>query len=231
MSDTSGDRAEGLRMYDELIAVHTILRRGSALVADSLAALAQGGPVDVGTLVSTARWHSAFLHHHHASEDEEFWPLLRRLFPDSDADLVRLTAEHAELDVELKSLADAVSAIGAREGRSRDEWRAAARELAASTAHPAAVRAQKALGAHLDGEEPVLRELFPLTPAADIRTLRAAIVAAAPKSGPDLVLGLLVDPDPAPGYEQMVSNFPPPVRWLRPLLLRRYRGRRRALGV
>lgn len=28
----------------------------------------------------------------------------------------------------------------------------------------------------------------------------------------------------------MMGNFPPPVRWLRPLLLRRYRARRKALG-
>jgi hypothetical protein len=29
----------------------------------------------------------------------------------------------------------------------------------------------------------------------------------------------------------MSANSPPPVRWVRPLLLRRYRGKRRALTV
>lgn len=73
-----------------------------------------------------------------------------------------------------------------------------------------------------------MQALFPRTPGAEIRRLRAAIVAGAPKSGPDLVLGLLADPEPAPGYALMMQNFPPPVRWLRPLLERRYRGRRKA---
>lgn len=230
MTDLSPDRIEGLRMYDELLAVHAILRRGSALVADALAALAAGRPVDVRTLVAVAKWHSTFLHHHHKSEDEQFWPLLLRLFPAASDDLSRLTAEHVELDAELKVLADAIDAIGTPT-TPRAERQQVARELATTTAHPAAVRAHEALVAHLDDEEPVLRTLFPQTPAADIRTLRAAIVAAAPKSGPDLVLGLLVDPTPAPGYEHMTANFPPPVRWLRPLLLRRYRSRRRALAV
>ncbi|GAA5125751.1 hypothetical protein [Pseudonocardia adelaidensis] len=76
----------------------------------------------------------------------------------------------------------------------------------------------------------MLRELFPETPPADIVSLRKAIVATAPKSAPDLVLGLLVDPDPAPGYDRIVTNFPAPVRWMRPLL-QRYRTRRRSLGL
>ncbi|OLT21588.1 hypothetical protein BJF78_08225 [Pseudonocardia sp. CNS-139] len=178
-------------MFDEMLAVHTVLRRGSDLVAAALGALAAGRPVDVRTLVAVAHWHSAFLHHHHESEDERFWPLLRRLFPDAADDLARLTAEHAELDAELKRLADGIAAI-----RRADATRA--REIAADTAHAAAVRSRDALAAHLDDEEPVMRTLFPRTPAADIRTLRAAIVAAAPKSDPDLVIGLLTDPGPRP---------------------------------
>jgi hemerythrin-like domain-containing protein len=224
MTFTAHDDTEGLRLFDELLAVHTILRRGSAVVADALGALGAGRPVDVRTLVSVARWHSTFLHHHHQSEDELFWPLLRRLFPQAGEDLARLTAEHVDLDAELAVLADAIDQIGAGDGRR-------ARDVAASTGHKAALRARESLAAHLDDEEPVMRELFPQTPAADIVELRKAIVAAAPKAGPDLVLGLLVDPDPAPGYEIMLANFPPPVRWARPLLMRRYRIRRRALGA
>jgi hemerythrin-like domain-containing protein len=219
------DPTEGLHLYDELIAVHTILRRGSLLVADALQALGEGRTVDVRTLVAVVRWHSAFLHHHHESEDELFWPLLRRLFPHREEDLARLTAEHVDLDRDLQVLTDAIDQLDGRAGRRQ----ASARELAAGTGHKAAVRAHETLSAHLDDEEPVLRELFPQTPAADIVTLRKAIVAAAPKSGPDLVLGLLVDPEPAQGYDRIAAGFPPPVRWMRPLLLQRYRKRRRAL--
>jgi hypothetical protein len=65
----------------------------------------------------------------------------------------------------------------------------------------------------------------------DIVTLRKAIVAGAPKAGPDLVLGLLADPTPAVGHELLMHDFPPPVRWLRPMPLRRYAGRKAALRV
>jgi hemerythrin-like domain-containing protein len=230
MINASSERAEGLRLYDELLAVHTILRRGSALLAESLGALEAGRPVDLGTLVAVARWHTAFLHHHHHSEDEQFWPLLRELFPGSVEDLNRLTAEHEELDAELKILSEAMDAIGALTG-SATARQAAARHIAECTAHLSAVDCHNALVAHLDDEEPVMRTLFPQVAPDRIRRLRAAIVAAAPKSGPDLVLGLLADPEPAPGYEDMTRNFPAPVRWLRPVLLARYRSRRRALGV
>jgi hemerythrin-like domain-containing protein len=230
MINASPDRAEGLRLYDELLAVHTILRRGSALLVESLGALKAGRPVHLGALVAVARWHTAFLHHHHHSEDEQFWPLLRELFPASVEDLSRLTAEHEELDAELKILGEAIDAIGALTGNAAAR-QVAARNVAERTAHSSAVVCHNALVAHLDDEEPVLRTLFPQVAPDRIRRLRAAIVAAAPKSGPDLVLGLLADPEPAPGYEHMIQNFPAPVRWLRPVLLARYRSRRRALGV
>jgi hemerythrin-like domain-containing protein len=228
MTALQPDPAEGLHMYDELLAVHTILRRGSELIAQSLKVLADDGPVDVRALVSVARWHNGFLHHHHRSEDAQFWPLLRRLFPGSADDLTRLTQEHEELDANLTALSDAIGALGA--ARTPAERRAAV-QVAATRGYPKAVVCRDALGEHLDDEEPVLRALFPQVSAAEIRTLRAAIVAAAPKSGPDLVLGLLSDPTPAPGYDAIVANFPPPVRWLRPVLLRRYHARRKALGV
>jgi hemerythrin-like domain-containing protein len=224
---TSPDPTEGLHLFDELVAVHTILRRGAVLVADAMEALSEGEPVDLRTLISVARWHSAFLHHHHQSEDALFWPLLRRLFPDRDDDLTRLTAEHVDLDRELQALTSVIDQLDTPDGRRP----AKARQLTAETGLKAAARAQESLAAHLDDEEPVLRELFPRTPPADIVSLRKAIVAAAPKSAPDLVLGLLVDPDPAPGYDRIVTNFPPPVRWMRPLLLQRYRRRRRSLAV
>jgi hemerythrin-like domain-containing protein len=226
MTETSHDATEGLHLYEELIAVHTVLRRGAALVADAFEALAGGGTVDVRTLVATARWHTDFLHHHHQSEDELFWPLLGELFPQQEDTLARLTTEHVDLDRELRALTEAVDQLDSREGRQP----ARAREIAARSGHGAAVRARDTLLAHLDDEEPLLLELFPRTPAAQIVTLRRAVVAGAPKSGPDLVLGLLVDPEPAPGYELIAANFPPPVRWLRPVLLRRYRRRRAAIA-
>ena len=104
-------------------------------------------------------------------------------------------------------------------------------ELAAAQASPAADAVLDTLISHLDAEEPVLRELFPKTPPADIRRLRHAIIAGAPRSGPDLVLGLLEDPAPAPGYTALTGDLPRPVRLLRPVLVRRYKAMKAKLGI
>ncbi|MEZ0073055.1 hemerythrin domain-containing protein [Planotetraspora sp. GP83] len=224
--------SEGLQMYDELLAVHTIIRRGAVLTAAAMRRLAAGGGVDVKALVRAARWQVEFVHHHHASEDELFWPVLRRLFPDAVTALDELTVEHEALDAGLKTLGAAVDTIAAgpaRRSAHGSDPGAAVRDAAREGAQ-AAARLGEVLLKHLDSEEPVLRELFPQVPDAELLRLRAAIVAGAPRSGPDLVMGLLHDPVPAPGAERLMANFPAPVRWMRPLLLKRYRTQKSALG-
>lgn len=212
--------AEGRRIYDELIAVHTIMRRGAELTATALERLAAGDRVSFPAAVRVARWQAEFIHHHHASEDELFWPVLRGLFPDAVASLEELSVEHDQLDLELKALTAAIDAINDREQATMSVRAAAA----------AAASVRDILVAHLDAEEPVLRQLFPQVPTGEILRLRKAIVDGAPRSGPDLVLGLLDDPDPAPGRDQIMANFPAPVRLLRPLFIRRYQATKRALG-
>jgi hypothetical protein len=224
------DRTEGLRLYDELIAVHTIMRRSTALVVDALQALIDGRPVRVATLVKLIDWQAGFIHHHHESEDELFWPVLRGRFPDVVAQLDALSVEHDKLDGALGQLSiDAAALRGAPadqglRGSTAGQARAAA-------LLPAALEVRDILAGHLDTEEPILRELFPDVPADEIITLRKAIVAGAPKAGPEWVLGLMENPTRAQGYDIMMANFPPPVRWLRPVLLRLYAKARRSLAV
>ncbi|HVV24449.1 MAG TPA: hemerythrin domain-containing protein, partial [Pseudonocardiaceae bacterium] len=202
----------------------TVMRRGAVLTAAATGALAAGEPVRVSALVRLARWQSAFVHHHHASEDELFWPVLRTLFPETIGELDGLTEEHETLDAELGRLTAAIDRIA-----TCDPVEAVG--VAALHAQPAAEIVRDVLAMHLDNEEPVLNGLFPQVPDGDIRDLRKAIVAGAPRSGPDLVLGLLQDPEPAPGHDTLLHNFPPPVRWLRPVLLRRYNARKAALAL
>lgn len=231
MAAAPPDGAEGERMYDELLAVHTVMRRGSALVTASFARLAAGEPVDVRTLVRTSRWLIGFTHHHHASEDELFWPVLRGLFPDAIAELDRLTTEHEALDVELHTLSRAVGTIAAPPAVGERVKTLAVVGQAALTGLPSAQKVQDLLTAHLDREEPLLRTLFPQVPDADMRRLRAAVVHGAPRTGPHLVFGLMEDPTPVPGRDAMAADFPPPVRWLRPLFLTRYRTTKKSLGA
>ena len=215
------EKSEGLKMYDELIAVHTIMRRGSELTADALERLAAGRPVDVRQLVRLARWQSDFVHHHHESEDELFWPVLRDLFPSVVAGLDALSAEHEKLDTELRTLSAAIAHLASKGADVR---------AAAAAAAPSAVTVRDVLLGHLDTEEPVLEELFPQVPDADIIRLRKAILAGAPRGGPDLVIGLLSEPVPAPGYATVFASFPAPVRLMKPLLLGKFHSTLKALA-
>lgn len=210
------DRTEGLRLYDELIAVHTIMRRSTALVVDALQALIDGRPVRVPTLVKLINWQAGFVHHHHESEDELFWPVLRGRFPEVVAQLDALSVEHDKLDGALGQLSAEAAVL---RGTPTASLLSSAREV------------RDILAGHLDTEEPILRDLFPDVPADEIITLRKAIVAGAPKAGPEWVLGLMENPTRAQGYDIMMANFPPPVRWLRPILLRSYAKARRSLAV
>jgi hemerythrin-like domain-containing protein len=209
-------------MYDELVAVHTIMRRGAELTTTSLERLAAGRPVGVKAVVRLARWQSEFVHHHHESEDELFWPVLRTLFPAVVAGLDGLSAEHEKLDHELRVLSTAIDALAEKGVDARE---------AAKAALPAAVTVKDVLLGHLDAEEPVLQDLFPQVPDTDIVRLRKAIVDGAPRSGPDLVIGLLAEPVPATGHDEMMANFPAPVRLLRPLLLRKFHSTLAALDA
>ncbi|HEX4222238.1 MAG TPA: hemerythrin domain-containing protein [Pseudonocardiaceae bacterium] len=215
MPEHAQDQAEGLRIYDELIAVHTIMRRGTILTATALERFASGTASNTKPLGRLIRWQAEFVHHHHRSEDELFWPVLRELFPEAVASLDELTEQHHILDTELDSLSAAAGDLADR--------------ATATRALRSAEKVRDVLASHLDTEEPVLLKLFPQTPAARIVELRKAIVAGAPRSGPDLVLGLLEDPEPAQGAAIMQANFPPPVRLLRPLFLRRYRAQKQLL--
>ncbi len=230
MPGTQQSTSEGLRMYDELIAVHTIMLRGAELVASTLDRLAAGGRPGIPELVRVARWQAEFVHRHHASQDERFWPVLRHLFPDARARLDDLTAQHGQLDAELKALGAGIDYIDGTRRLAGRAALAAAVGAAAIQAGPAAANVRDALVAHLDAAEPVLRELFAQTPPAAIRQLRKAIISGAPRSGPDLVLGLLADPGPATGREALTRHLPRPVRLLRPVLLMRYRATKASLG-
>jgi hypothetical protein len=236
MSPTPVAPNEGAVLYQELLAVHAIMRRGNALVADSYARLAAGDPVDTGSLVAATRWLTAFVHHHHDSEDRLLWPVLRERFPEAVADLDRLSKEHEALDGELGQLSRATDDIAAVTGRKqrgsdRQDNRAAAVGFAALTGHPAAEKVRDILTNHLGAEEPVLQDLFPQVPDTDIVRLRKAIVDSSPRSGPHLVVGLMANPEPVPGHAELYASLPAPLRWSRPLLMNRYRAATRALGA
>jgi hypothetical protein len=222
MSVESRPQPEGLRMCDELIAVHAVMRRGAVLTAGALQRLAGGDALDVRALVRLARWQTDFVHHHYLGEDAEFWPVLRRMFPDSAASLDSLTVEHATLDNELRTLRTAVDLLADAHG--------VGIRRAASHALPAAGRVRDVLVFQFDTGEPVFQRLFPLVPDRDIRRIRAAIGATTRWNGLHLVFGLLDDPFTTEGAAAMLRTLPRRLRVLRPLALKRYRALKTALA-
>ncbi|MDX3854069.1 hemerythrin domain-containing protein [Streptomyces sp. AK02-01A] len=217
-------------MYEEMIGAHTVMRRGAALVCTSYQRLVGGEPVDVKALVGTTRWLIGFVHRYHSSEDVLFWPVLIDLFPAAVRELNQINIEHQALEAELHALARAVDAIAAPESSVE---RTRALEIvgqATVSGLPAAQRVQEILVRHFADEEPVLLELFPKVPDRDIVRLRKTIVRGASRSGLHLVFGLMEDPDRVPGYELLMRNLPRSTRWMRPVLLARYRSVKKALA-
>ncbi|CAM5510077.1 MULTISPECIES: hemerythrin domain-containing protein [Streptomyces] len=226
MSATQAPVNEGARLFEELLAVHGIMTRGAGLVAESFTRLASGAAVDTATLASTAQWLVAFVHHHHKSEDDLLWPVLRERFPEAVGRLDSLTEEHEVLDVELDKLAKVIEQLTKEPAGSGSVAWGQAMSEGTKSSH----RIRDVLVTHLAAEEPVLKELFPAVPDPDVVRLRKAVTDGAPRSGPHLVFGFLEFPGPVPGRDHMYANFPAPVRWARRLLMNKFRKTLMALA-
>jgi hemerythrin-like domain-containing protein len=214
-------------MYDELIAVHTVMRRGADLTVAALWQLAVRGRADVMTVLSTGQWLVEFVNHHHESEDEFLWPVLRERFPDQSFVLDSLAQQHEKLEQGLFSLGQRLRMLEGV-GRLTDGGRF---DEVANSALADADQVRISLAEHLRAEEPVLRAMLPQLSVPEIRRIREVIVDGAPRRRPSLMVGLLVDPEPSIGHDEMISTLPPTLRLLRPVLLQLYHRRLRRLGV
>ncbi len=218
-------QSESQRLYDEMIAVHTVVRRGAAMLKAALD-LPPATAVEVDTCVGLGRWLVGYIHQHQRNEADILWQPLAAASPADECELHDLTLQHIQIDRELDRLARRLERLTERcttPGRPDREA-----VVAASAALDAASRT---LVDHYDEEEALLKALFALLDEPVIRTLRAAAVSNAPFTRPDLVLGLMSDPTPTVGYAAMFSNIPFRTRALRPLLVARYHSSKRRLGL
>ncbi|MCU1665495.1 MAG: hypothetical protein JWR58_5560 [Pseudonocardia sp.] len=211
-------QSESDKIYDELIAAHTIMRRGVDLLRTALAR-APTAPVEVDSCVGVGRWLIEFVHQHQRTESDLFWQPLADASPTDVGELHDLTVQHIQIDRELDQLA------------SRLDHLEAGREAAAAQALRDLDVVRQTLSDHLDEEESLLKALFPMLEPALIRTLRTAAARCASSARPDLVLGLMSEPTPTIGYTSMLSSIPFPARALRPLLIARFHNRKRKLGL
>jgi hemerythrin-like domain-containing protein len=211
-------QSESDKIYDELIAAHTIMRRGVDLLRTALAR-APTAPVEVDSCVGVGRWLIEFVHQHQRTESDLFWQPLADASPTDIGELHDLTVQHIQIDRELDQLA------------SRLDHLEAGREAATAQALRDLDVVRQTLSDHLDEEESLLKALFPMLEPALIRTLRTAAARCASSARPDLVLGLMSEPTPTVGYTSMLSSIPFPARALRPLLIARFHNRKRKLGL
>jgi len=219
-------QSESDKIYDELIAAHTIMRRGVDLLRTALARTPTA-PVEVHSCVGVGRWLIEFVHQHQRTESDLFWQPLAEASPTDVSELHDLTVQHIQIDRELDQLASRL-----------DHLEAGTSALSADGCEAAAAQAlrdldvvRQTLSDHLDEEESLLKALFPMVEPTVIRTLRTAAARCVPSARPDLVLGLMSEPTPTVGYTSMLSSIPFPARALRPLLIARFHNRKRRLGL
>ncbi len=218
--------SESDKIYDELIAAHTIMRRGVDLMRAALKHTpATAGEVD--SCVGVGRWLIEFVHSHQRREEEVLWRPLAQASPPDVVELHDLSVQHVTIDRELDRLArrlDRLEELGttaaSREARAMADAALTALESAAGS-----------ISEHLDEEEALLKALLALLDDTVVPALRAAMARSAPSARPDLVLGLMSDPTPTVGYASMLNSIPFSTRALRPLLIARYHSRKRRLGL
>jgi hemerythrin-like domain-containing protein len=175
----------------DVLVVHTILRQ----LLDKMIDASEGlEPAEAGSVIPS-RWalYVRGLHHHHEGEDHDFFPVIVRDAPTTEALVQQLEAEHQQL-VELLDATDA--AMATLEQQPSAENRQAAQDAMA------AVKEQ--LFPHLDKEE---AQLLPVAAdsvdPAEWKRLGDAAFRSIPRADVPIVSG---------AFEAVVMSLPPAER-------------------
>lgn len=126
----------------EMVVVHRVFRRESALLPRMVRAVPDGHIVRVGPVAAHLREYVEGLHHHHALEDELVWPLLRARAAQDDSLVARMEEQHLRIDGTLTAV-DAWLPV----------WEQAADSIAREELAMALDAHRTALVEHLDDEE------------------------------------------------------------------------------
>ncbi|MBB2914627.1 hemerythrin-like domain-containing protein [Streptosporangium becharense] len=86
------------------LAFHAGLRRDFGRLADALDRCTPGDARRRALIDEHTAFLLRALHHHHSTEDEEIWPLLRALTSEAGAVMDRLEAEHRQMDAVIERL-------------------------------------------------------------------------------------------------------------------------------
>ncbi|MFB7781245.1 hemerythrin domain-containing protein [Streptomyces vinaceus] len=125
----------------EMVVVHRVFRRESALLPRLVRAVPDGGTARAGEVGTHLSEYMTGLHHHHTVEDETIWPLLRERAAD-EALVARMEEQHARIDRSLAAVTDRLP-----------EWQRTAGRAPATELALALDEHRSALLEHLDDEE------------------------------------------------------------------------------
>lgn len=200
----------------EMIVVHRVFRRESALLPRMVRAVPDGGTGRAALIAGHFRDYELGLHHHHTGEDELVWPLLLARVDVEAETVLRMEAQH---EVITRTLADV--------GRALPAWEAAP---SAATARPviSALEAHSAaLHEHLADEEvhvlPLIGEHLTV---AEWARLGERFAAETPKDKLLFFLGAILEEADAAERAMMLGNLPVPARLVWRLAGRRQYARR-----
>ncbi|MBF8185781.1 hemerythrin domain-containing protein [Nonomuraea sp. K274] len=172
--------------------IHDIHRRATSLLAEA-AARPSAPPA---ALAEVRDFLVAHLHHHHESEDDILWPMIKAKAPTAADPLAGLSDEHDRLDA-------ALDALGAAPMDDSDR----------TALLDTAVAVRDLVHLHLEHEEPAL------FPALRDHVSEAAwaefsqhVMATTPQVGMHLLVGFLEQVGTPEEVEMLIGGIPAPVR-------------------
>lgn len=132
----------------EMVVVHRVFRRESALLPRLVRAVPDGASAWAEEISAYLTGYVAGLHHHHSLEDELIWPLLRARAAAHDDLVARMEEQHAHIDRTLAAIGDWAP-----------QWRRSADSVAGQELALALEEHRLALLDHLDDEEKLVLPL------------------------------------------------------------------------
>jgi hemerythrin-like domain-containing protein len=205
----------------EFAGVHNMIRGLMRLMEAGMSNVTPGNAKQTKVLRSFGLFAVAGTHFHHRAEDDYYWPAIEKNGADRTL-LEPLMAEHKAIDPLLDETERAFEALkdGPIDQQGIDALSALVERFRADMLR------------HLDNEEPVF---FPLLdkymPDDQAAMLAAELAKKAPRRGLSWLMGGVQYGMTPEQSTEFLADFPKPILWMRPLMLRKYAKDCGVLGV